>query len=349
MLVFNQATDGTYAGSITGSGGLTKTGSRALTLAGADTLASSGLVAVSQGTLAAPYGISHSGSTVTVSAGAAFLAGGQIERAVSGNGTVTATNDLIIGVSTQTGQFNQGGPPGVGGTLNIGGNAVAIFSADTAILGGQTNLGAGGSLTVLNGAQLGNPASVDATKVVTATGAATINGNFINNGIVNGPTGGGQELTFTQFVKGAGSTTGNVEYQASYLPSNSPNAVSVQNVLLDSTSTLIMEIAGDVPGSGYDQLDISGLATLNGTLDVELLNGFTPSAGDDFDILDGSTTGSFAQIDLPARGGGLSWNTADLYSTGTISVVPEPSTMVLLAAGGIGLFGYGLRRRKAAR
>ena len=134
---------------------------------------------------------------------------------------------------------------------------MAIFSADTAILGGQTNLGAGGSLTVLNGAQLGNPASVDATKVVTATGAATINGNFINNGIVNGPTGGGQELTFTQFVKGAGSTTGNVEYQASYLPSNSPNAVSVQNVLLDSTSTLIMEIAGDVPGSGYDQLDIS--------------------------------------------------------------------------------------------
>ena len=71
MLVFNQATDGTYAGSITGSGGLTKTGSRALTLAGADTLASSGLVAVSQGTLAAPYGISHSGSTVTVSAGQA--------------------------------------------------------------------------------------------------------------------------------------------------------------------------------------------------------------------------------------------------------------------------------------
>ena len=143
--------------------------------------------------------------------------------------------------------------------------------ADTAILGSQTNLGAGGSLTALNGAQLGNPTSVDATKVLTATGNATINANFVNNGVVNGPTGSGQELTFTQAVTGAGSTTGNVEYAASYRPGNSPDAVSVQNVLLDPTSTLIMELAGDTPGSGYDQLDISGLATLNGTLDVDSL------------------------------------------------------------------------------
>ena len=80
----------------------------------------------------------------------------------------------------------------------------------------------------------------------------------MNNGVVNGPTGIGQELTFTQAVAGAGSTTGNVEYAGSYRPSNSPNAVNVQNVLLDSTSTLIMELAGTTPGSGYDQLDISG-------------------------------------------------------------------------------------------
>ena len=123
----------------------------------------------------------------------------------------------------------------------------------------------------MNGAQLGNPTSVDATKVLTATGNATINANFVNNGVVNGPTGSGQELTFTQAVQGAGSTTGNIEYAASYSPGNSPDAVSVQNVLLEPTSTLIMELAGTTPGSGYDQLDISGLATLNGTLERESL------------------------------------------------------------------------------
>ena len=157
----------------------------------------------------------------------------------------------------------------------------------------------------MNGAQLGNPTSVDATKILTATGNATINANFVNNGVVNGPTGSGQELKFTQAVKGAGSTTGNIEYAASYQVGNSPDAVSVQNVLFDPTSTLIMEFAGDVPGSGYDQLDISGLATLNGVLDVSILNGFSPSAGESLRSLQRPDDRQF----FPVRFAGL-WATA---------------------------------------
>ncbi len=265
---------------------------------------------------------------------------------MTGTGTVTATGDLIIGNSQQAGQFNQGGPSGVGGTLNIGNNALVILSSDTAILGGQTNLSDSGSLTALNGAQLGNPSSVDSTKILTATGNARINATFVNNGVVNGPTGTGQDLTFTQAVQGAGSTTGNIEYAASYRPSNSPNAVSVQNVLLDTTSTLIMGLAGTTPGSGYDQLDISGQATLNGALDIDFLDGFMPSAGQSFDIFSGKTTGTFSQISLPALANGLQWNTSNLYATGTISVVPEPSALGLLGAGGIGLLGWAWRRRR---
>ena len=331
---------------ISGSGGLTKSGSGGLTLSGADTLSVTGPIAVNQGTVAAPLGIPHGGGGITLAAGSTLQAGGQVNRAVSGNGTVTATAELIVGNATQSGQFNQGGASGVGGTLNAGGNAVAIFSADTAILGSQTNLGAGGSLTALNGAQLGNPSSVDSTKILTATGSATINANFVNNGVVNGPIGSGQELTFTQAVQGAGNTTGNIEYAASYRVGNSPDAVSVQNVLLDSTSTLIMELGGDVPGTGYDQLDISGLATLNGTLDVELLNGFSPSLGESFTLFSGRTTGSFSQIGLPALSNGEQWNTSNLSTNGTISVTPEPSSLALLAAGGaIGLAGYKRRRK----
>ena len=345
-LVFNQPGVGTFGGSITGSGSLGVTGGGQITLAGADTLASSGPIAVNQGTLAAPLGISHAGAGITLASAGTLQGGGEINRAVSGNGTVTAAGQLIIGNAAQTGQFNQGGVPGAGGTLDVGSNAVVILSADAAVLGSQTNIGPGGSLTALHGAQLGNPSSVDPTKMLTATGSATINADFINNGVVNGPTGSGQELTFTQYVTGAGTTTGNVEYQASYHVGNSPDAVSVQNVLLDPTSTLIMELDGTTPGSGYDQLDISGLATLNGALDVELLNGFTPSAGQSFDLFNGSTTGRFAQISLPTLSNGLSWNTSNIYSTGEISVVPEPSTLVLLAAGAIGLIGWAWRRRR---
>jgi hypothetical protein len=110
-----------------------------------------------------------------------------------------------------------------------------------------------------------------------------------------------------------------------------------------------MEFAGDVPGSGYDQLDISGTATLNGMLEVDLSNGFSPSAGESFKIFNGFTTGSFPRENLPALATGLSWDTSNLDSTGTISVVPEPSTLVLLAAGALVLVGYGWRRRAASR
>ena len=347
-LVFNQATSGTYAGTISGSGGLALSGLGGLTLPGPGTLSSTGPIAITQGTLTAPLGIPYSGGSISLAAGATLQAGGHVNRAISGNGTITATGDLFIGTSTQSGQFNQGGSSGVGGTLNVGGNAVVILSADTAILGSQTNLAAGGSLTALNGAQLGNPTSVDSTKILTATGSATINANFVNNGVVNGPAGTDQELKFTQAVQGAGSTTGNIEYAASYKVGNSPDVVSVQNVLLDSTSTLIMELAGTLPGSGYNQLDISGLATLNGTLDVTYLDGFSPSAGDSFEIFEGRTAGSFSTINLPALSDGLSWNTSNLATNGTISVTPEPPTLALLATGAIGLLSYAWRRKRLA-
>jgi len=116
-------------------------------------------------------------------------------------------------------------------------------------------------------------------------------------------------------------------------------------VLFDSTSTLILDVSGDVPGSGYDQLNISGMATLNGTLELDLLNGFTPSAGESFHILSGSTTGSFAHEVLPSLPNGLTWDTSSLEATGTISVVPEPDTLALLAAGAIAMVGFGLRRK----
>jgi hypothetical protein len=280
-----------------------------------------------------------------VAGGATLEAGGQVNRAISGNGTVTATADLIIGSSTQAGQFNQGGTPGVGGMLNIGGNAVAICSADQAILGSQTNLSEGGSLTTLHGARLGNATSLDVTKILTATGNATVNGNFVNNGLVQGPNGSGQELTFTQFVKGAGSTTGNIEYAGSYSPGNSPAVITAENIEFDPTSTLILEIGGLTPGTQYDQLDISGKAILGGTLQIALINGFTPTAGESFHILNGAMTGTFANLNLAPLPAGLRWNTSALSSQGVISAVPEPSTLALLGVGAIGLLGYTLRRK----
>ena len=102
-----------------------------------------------------------------------------------------------------------------------------------------------------------------------------------------------------------------------------------------------------MPGSGYDQLEISGLATLNGTLDLSYLDGFTPSAGESFYLLNGQTTGSFVSLNLAPLPPGLNWDTSALDSQGTITVTPEPGTFALLAAGTIAFLGYGWRRRVA--
>ena len=114
---------------------------------------------------------------------------------------------------------------------------------------------------------------------------------------------------------------------------------------MGSGAALVAELAGTLPGSQYDVVDVGGQLALGGTLDVELLYGFHPQAGQTFDILDfdpEDLSGRFSAFDLPDLGGGLSWDTSNLYTTGTITVIPEPTTLVLLALGGLAL----IRRRR---
>src|SRR5258708_18223552 len=50
-----------------------------------------------------------------------------------------------------------------------------------------------------------------------------------------------------------------------------------------------LDVGGKTPGSQYDQLLVSGPALLGGTLNVDLVNGFTPSVGDTYPVVTFST------------------------------------------------------------
>ena len=84
---------------------------------------------------------------------------------------------------------------------------------------------------------------------------------------------------------------------------------------------LTLQLAGDTAGA-YSKLDVAGALTLAGKLSVTLVNGFTPALGNSFDLLDwGSLSGHFSSLSLPALSSGLVWDTNDLYTTGTLSVI----------------------------
>ncbi|WP_148075285.1 beta strand repeat-containing protein [Bythopirellula goksoeyrii] len=86
---------------------------------------------------------------------------------------------------------------------------------------------------------------------------------------------------------------------------------------------LSLEIGGTTRGSEYDALDVTNIVNLDGTLDVALIEGFSPNIGDSFDILTASSVlGTFASEDLPNIGD-LLWN-VEYTATSVVLEVVSP-------------------------
>ena len=98
--------------------------------------------------------------------------------------------------------------------------------------------------------------------------------------------------------------------------------VSMVGGYTQSDATLIFGLSSL---SSYGTLNISGNVNLNGTVGVELLNGFVPVAGNTFTPMTFATeSGRFANYDFPALPGGLTWTPS--YSTKFILIVGGAAT-----------------------
>jgi hypothetical protein len=152
-----------------------------------------------------------------------------------------------------------------GGSLSLQSGRVLTVS------GGLRNAG-----TVVLGAASGLVVTLDYTQTA---GTTTLAGGMLaaNNVLLNQGS-----------LTGSGDVFANLT-NAALLAPGSPTAAGTLTVYGDyvqtATGTLAVKIGGRSPGTQYGQLIVIGQASLNGTLAVSLLTGFTPSAGDSFQVL----------------------------------------------------------------
>jgi T5SS/PEP-CTERM-associated repeat protein len=230
--------------------------------------------------------------------------------------TWTIEDQLTVGHES-TGELTiaQGGA--VSNTLadvgRLAGGNGTVTVADAGSTWTVTALNVGGNLSAAGGSGTVN---------VKSGGLVEINGDTIvwNNGVIELQSGGTLDAYGTIQMNGGtfdflGGTlhvddfNGELKNQGGTLaPGHSAGATNIDGDYFQfAAATLEIEIGGTDAGSEFDTMKVAGEAILDGTLEVSLINSFTPSAGDTFEILTsgGGINESFDTELLPALPGGL--------------------------------------------
>lgn len=270
-----------------------------------------GVILLADGTISASNGL-------VIGSGGILVGSGTIASrvAMDSGSVVMATGTMQMGDATSyAGFFSHG-------ELQISNSTVTIQDRNQAVLGSLTTLTDDANLIVANGL------FVDVGRAIVGDGIVTSTTSLATAMIINGDAAGEsatKRLSLQGYVKGLGTFT-DVDFLGTFSPGLSPAIVAVNFSSMGSASTLEMELGGTTAGSDYDQLSISGGLGVAGTLKVTLINGFTPAAGQYFQVFDGATSGSFSSLQLPSLPAGLFWHTSELYSAGMLSVGLTPES-----------------------
>jgi subtilase-type serine protease len=204
----------------------------------------------------------------------------------------------------------------------------------------------------------------DVSGTITLAPGDAVNSNVVVSGATTNVNG---DLVPAGVLAGYGTINGNVTINAggTIRPGDGPGILTINGNYTQHAGGIFNElIAGLTAGGGYSQLKVSGLASLDGALDVTVEKGFSLAVGDLFAIiLFGSESGDFASFYL--NGGACTSASTDLWSCGgykfseqfaggaldlVVTATPLPSTwsMMLIGLTGLAYVAYRQRRRGAA-
>jgi fibronectin-binding autotransporter adhesin len=257
--------------------------------------------------------------SVTATINAPINGASGITKDGSGTLVLTGASSYTGGTTISTGtlQLGNGGTTGsiVGDVVDNG--IFAINRSDTYTFGGVIS-GTGAF------AQIG-PGTTILTATNTYSGDTNINAGTLQvDGLIASAN------TFVNHggaLAGIGTIGGNLFNSAVVSPGDSPGTLTVNgNYTQNATGTLRIEIGG-LALPRHDLLQMSGNATLNGTLQLVRLNSFAPLGGDRVIVLSatGGVTGTFATVEW----GGTLLSVEVIYDPTDVRVVFEQGSFVL--------------------
>jgi T5SS/PEP-CTERM-associated repeat protein len=231
---------------------------------------------------------------------------------VTGEGSVWEMGHANIG-----GKTFPSGEPGGEGILNVDNHGSVKVKYQMNVFPEGTVIVKGGAASVLIGPEVFALRNVERSVV-------HVTRNLSSSGQLRmlGGRFSAEEFVIDGELSGLGDIGGNVVNRGTVAPGNSSGVLTIDgNYAQTSAGKLFIELGGTTPGTAHDQVLVTGQLALHGTLNVSLINGFAPQAGNSFDILDwASLSGTFDALTLPALGAGLMWNASKLYTLGKLNV-----------------------------
>ena len=227
-------------------------------------------------------------------------------------------------------------------TLN-GGSAQIVNQSSVNALSGLATNGSGGTLTLTNGANLttsgafsnAGALSVGSSSTFTAGGDYTQTGGSTT--LASGTLTAGTVDIQGGTLSGVGTVNGSVTNGGQVTPGASAGTLAISgNYTQSSGGKLNVEIGGLTADTQHDRLTVTGAAALDGTLDIQLINSFTPVTGNSFEILTcGSRSGSFSSLT------GYGTNMVMTYGATSASAYKPSDKPVVTLPGGAASFTEG--------